>query len=209
LPMWTTTYGPRSLPRSARDSTYLVQTTPLLEDPPDSVEIAAVGLAVLRELWSGPAGISPREGSSCAASMLMTSAFRGQKPRSSRHTERASRRWLKKLLPLVIGRPPAVAADIPAGDSGIGFGSKSNTVLHHTVRSPPKRSTCAYAKRLTPANSDHLHRNQCASQKRHTPKSASIDSVAESCHLTNAMIASGNEAAGGRSHRGLGTAFGA
>jgi len=54
--------------------------------------------------------------------MLMTSAFRGQRLRSSWHTTPASRLWVEKLLALVIGRPPAVAPDIPAGDPRIGFG---------------------------------------------------------------------------------------
>jgi hypothetical protein len=41
---------------------------------------------------------------------------------------------VEKPLPLVICRPSAVAADIPAGDPRIRSGSKGNAVGHHAVR---------------------------------------------------------------------------
>jgi hypothetical protein len=43
---------------------------------------------------------------------------------------------VEKLLRLVIGRPSAVAADIPAGDPRVGFGSKCDAVWDHAVLSP-------------------------------------------------------------------------
>ena len=44
---------------------------------------------------------------------------------------------VEKLLPFVICRPYALAADIPAGDPRIGSGSKCNAVGHHAVRFSP------------------------------------------------------------------------
>jgi len=38
--------------------------------------------------------------------------------------------FVEELLPLVIGRPPATAAVIPAGDRAIGSGSKCDAIGH-------------------------------------------------------------------------------
>src|SRR5215468_10462757 len=38
--------------------------------------------------------------------------------------------FVEELLPLVIGRPKAIAAVIPAGDRAIGSGSKCNAIGH-------------------------------------------------------------------------------
>ena len=45
---------------------------------------------------------------------------------------------VEELLPLVIGRPPAVATVIPAGDPRIGSGSKCNAIGHCALPSPQK-----------------------------------------------------------------------
>jgi hypothetical protein len=52
---------------------------------------------------------------------------------------------VEELLPLVIGRPPAVATVIPAGDPRIGSGSKCNAIGHCALPSPQKGAVAFHA----------------------------------------------------------------
>src|SRR5215831_17055219 len=69
---------------------------------------------------------------------------------------------VEDLLPVVIGRPTATAAVVPAGDACIGSGPKRNAVGHSALPFfPLKRVLSRSEKFLTPA-----HQNDWV-QKRH------------------------------------------
>src|SRR6266852_3554520 len=53
---------------------------------------------------------------------------------------------VEELLPLVIGRPSAVATVIPASDARIGSGSKCNAIGHCALPSPQKGAVAFHAK---------------------------------------------------------------
>jgi hypothetical protein len=53
---------------------------------------------------------------------------------------------VEEFLPLVIGRPPAVATVIPASDPRIGSGSKCNATGHCALPSPRKGAVAFHAK---------------------------------------------------------------
>src|SRR4029077_15082582 len=68
------------------------------------------------------------------------------------------------LLPVVIGRPPAVTAVIPAGDPCIGPGSKRNAIGH--VHSFPRKKGAVDPRNAAPSQS--LASNPMGAKKRHT-----------------------------------------
>src|SRR5215813_10728411 len=75
---------------------------------------------------------------------------------------------VEELLPLVIGRPPAVAAVIPAGYPRIGSGSKCDAIGHCALPSPQKGGFNVPRKIPTPAP---RHRTVCA-KKGHMGRSS-------------------------------------
>src|SRR6516225_12338000 len=69
---------------------------------------------------------------------------------------------VEDLLPVVIGRPPAVAAVVPAGARCIGSGSERNTVRHCAIPFSPGKRSC---KLRTLAHLNRSHRIRLCPKK--------------------------------------------
>ena len=74
---------------------------------------------------------------------------------------------VEDLLPVVIGRPPAVAAVVPAGDPGIGSGSKRDAVGHCALLFSLKRVPSHSCNVRTLAYLNRRHRTDWVQKKTH------------------------------------------